>query len=143
MPTTESKMKKTFITGVAALLLATGTAHATEKGNTLPPAEFDKPFTGELEIVRIPNMQEMETTCKGSSKQACAARLMNGARCTIFMLPDKWMKQHYGKNAIAFMFRHELGHCNGWPGDHKNGREVSSRPLRSRFEGWPNCEGLE
>jgi hypothetical protein len=118
------QMNRICLGGIAVLFLTTGAAHAAEKGNTLPPVEFDKPFTGELEIVRIRNFQEVEATCKETSKYACAARLANGARCVVFIMPDKQMR-HYGKNAIAFIWRHELGHCNGWPGDHKNGCEVS------------------
>ena len=29
------------------------------------------------------------------------------------------------------------------PGSPATGAMLTSRPLRSRFEGWPNCEGLE
>jgi hypothetical protein len=74
-------MKKTLLTGVAALLLVTGAAHAAEKASTLPPPEFDKPFTGELEIVRLPNMQEVEATCKWPGKKAaCTHRQMKWPR---------------------------------------------------------------
>jgi len=114
---------RTFLTGIATLFLAMGTAHATEKGDTLPPTEFDRPYTGELEIVRVPNLREVEAICRKTGIYACSGLLANGARCIVFILPDKQLKAS-GKNAIAFMSRHELGHCNGWPGNHKNGRRV-------------------
>jgi hypothetical protein len=122
-------MKKLLLTGVTVLFLATGAAHAAEKRqvrylNILPPVEFDKPYTGELEIVRFATSQEIKAVCKGSSEYACTGRLANGARCILFMLLDKQLGDHLRGNAIAFVFRHELGHCNGWPADHKNGRKV-------------------
>jgi len=62
-------MKKALLTGIAALFLATGTAHAAQRGHvetgkpkimvkriTLrgalqPPPKYDVPYTGDLEIV--------------------------------------------------------------------------------------------
>jgi len=62
-------MKAAIIAGCVALLLATGAAYAAEKRqmrylNILPPIEFDKPYTGELEIVRFLNSREIQTVCK-------------------------------------------------------------------------------
>jgi hypothetical protein len=118
-------MKAAIIAGcvVLSVLVTVSGAHAAEKATTLPPVEFDKPFTGILEIVRIRNQQEIELACKASPRHACAWRQADGARCTIFMLPNEQLRSR-GKNAVAFILRHELGHCNGWPGDHKGGRDV-------------------
>jgi len=118
-------MKAAIIAGctVLSVLNAPAAFAAAEKGDTLPPAEFDKPYTGELQIVRIPNTHEMEAICKGVSKYACATHPKNGSYCIAFMLSDKQIKA-MGRNAFAFIWRHELGHCNGWPGDHPNGRRV-------------------
>jgi hypothetical protein len=119
---------------VAALLLVTGTAHAravpaqrqtVRHFNFLPPAEYDKPYTGELLIVRVATEQDVQAICKGSSKYACAAKLPGpNPRCQIFMLPDKQLRTLLHGDAVAFMLRHELGHCNGWPADHPNKRKT-------------------
>jgi hypothetical protein len=118
-------MKAAIIAGCVVLsVLSAPGAYATGKGDTLPPAEFDKPFTDELHIVRVPNMKEMGATCKETSKFACATRPKNVTYCVMFLLPEKQIKAR-GQNALAFILRHELGHCNGWPGDHPNGRNVT------------------
>jgi len=95
--------------------------------NWLPPVEYDKPYTGELEIVRIATEEEIYNICKGSSRAACAAWGGAGkpaAKCIIFMLPDKQLKAMHHGPGDALSLRHELGHCNGWPGDHPNKRKV-------------------
>ena len=56
------KMKKLLLTGIAALLLATGTAQAGKFSTFLtskPPAEYDKPYMGELMIRRMATEQDM------------------------------------------------------------------------------------
>src|SRR5262252_4011865 len=79
-------MKKELLAGIAMLLLATGAAHAkTSKLPTvkviqfmtsLPPAEYDKPYTGELTIRRLATEQEIHTICPNygdtSHYTACA-----------------------------------------------------------------------
>ena len=49
-------MKKIFLASVAALFLATGTAHAGQvpKELWIPPAEFDHPYNGRIHIIELP-----------------------------------------------------------------------------------------
>ena len=97
--------------------------------NILPPVEYDKPYTGELEIVRLASEQEIQAICKVSkSKYACAFRKEEpvgemAPKCRIFMLIDKQLRA-YGSGFPALVMRHELGHCNGWDKDHKGGRKT-------------------
>jgi hypothetical protein len=66
-------MKKFFLTSVAALFLVTEPALAktpklptvtiTRAMTTFPPPEFDKPFAGEVTIVRLATEKEIHTIC--------------------------------------------------------------------------------
>jgi hypothetical protein len=66
-------VKKLLLTGCAALLLVTEAAHAGQTGSyshTFPPAEYDKPYVGNLFIVHIATEKEMSAACKGVNKYA-------------------------------------------------------------------------
>jgi len=119
------------------LLLATGAAHAkTSKLPTvkviqfmtsLPPAEYDKPYTGELTIRRLATEQEIHTICPNygdtSHYTACAKHAVNSLeKCNIYVVSDLVLKRLSLNYNVAL--RHELGHCNGWGADHKGGRKV-------------------
>ena len=42
--------------------------------------------------------------------------------CDIYIVEDGVLKaSHY---TLAFVLRHELAHCNGWPGNHPGARKV-------------------
>jgi hypothetical protein len=73
-------------TGIAALLLATGTAHAQRPTYiSLPPAEYDKPYVGKLRIIRIDTEESLRAECP-TSEYACSSpasavtNLVAGAR---------------------------------------------------------------
>jgi hypothetical protein len=159
-------IKKNFLIGVAVLFLATGTAHATEPtapygmttridadGNIissvptppptakmvrLPPLQYDVAYVGKLEILRYVSIEELRTVCwtrdHESRAVACAERKDHS--CTI----------HLGANEIliatghtfASIMRHELGHCNGWSGNHEQARWVSSFDVSTPFYYHPN-----
>jgi hypothetical protein len=93
---------------------------------TLPPVEYDKPYTGKLTIRRLATEEGVFATClkAGEKKFACAAQPADNSHsyCNIYIANDNILKKfHYH---YAFVLRHELGHCNGWSGDHKGGRKV-------------------
>ena len=71
-------MKAAIIAGctVLSVLNAPGAFAAAEKGDTLSPAEFDKPYTGELQIVRIPNKRPIlyKRVLERLSESLCKAR---------------------------------------------------------------------
>jgi len=121
-------MKKLFLSGVAALLLVSGAAHARMR-TSLPPAEYDKPYEGELTIRRLATEQEIRTACPKVNWQAnyqshatACSLVWNATRCDIYIVGDRALKAADMNYNVAL--RHELGHCNGWPGDHKGGKKV-------------------
>ena len=133
------KMLGVLLTGIAALFLATGAAHAGPRVvgkptvrlyfNWLPPAEYDKPFTGSLIIRRLEAEEDIERVCKGSSKVACAARVADGSACHLFIANDNVLRSHHVP--WAFVLRHELGHCNGWTIKHETNRKAEIKGCRN------------
>jgi hypothetical protein len=96
-------------------------------GMWLPPAQYDGLYTGELTIRRVATMQEIRDLCpsqnfNGLPATACTLRMRDASQCHIFVVSDKVLKA--ARVNYVSTLRHELGHCNGWPGDHKGGRLV-------------------
>jgi hypothetical protein len=97
-----------FLTGIAALLLATGTAHAISPGEhqtIFPPVQYDKPYDGELEIRRFSTDDELRRACHDSSIIVCTARTSDG-RCHLFIVTDDILKAKGFNYALA---RADLG----------------------------------
>ena len=87
----------------------------------LPPDEYDYPYPGSLRIIEISTREEMERHCPpppGLFRIACARR--DGNSCTIFHPPEDVIKR--GNLTLNIVMRHEIGHCNGWPQDHRGAR---------------------
>src|SRR5262245_25145683 len=94
--------------------------------NALPPLQYDHPFDGNIEIIIYNNSEELKAAgCSGANPGACARvwapRLVGGARwCVIKKLPDPMLRATFQPPDIVM--RHEIGHCNSWPGDHEGAR---------------------
>jgi len=140
-------MKKLLLTGVAALLLATGTAHAGEGAPAdealidtwkrtkilptpylppvrpgliwvwRPPPEYDKPFDGSVAIQEFRG-EQMKGVCWGRVV-ACAKFIMGKPSICIVNLLIDFIKPPLNRKE---MIRHEIGHCNGWPGTHPDSK---------------------
>jgi len=132
------EMKKLLLTGVATLLLATGTAQAGKFSTFLtskPPAEYDKPYMGELMIRRMATEQDMRNAFPkapfktNAQSHAPAISFHNETRCEVFIVSDRTLKA-LGMN-YALTLRHELAHCNGWPADHPGAKKV---PVDTKVE---------
>jgi hypothetical protein len=101
---------------VQALLNRGGLPH-------LPPAEYDHPYQGKLEVVT--GTQEQTRNVCGHPNEifigGCAVPNANGPNtCTIFRVRDEELKlMNWTANLVM---RHEIGHCNGWPEDHRGAR---------------------
>jgi len=117
--------------GIAALLLATGTAHAAEHGVMLPPSEYDHPYTGELLIIEVEKQQTLIDNCPGyhdiraeaPNFPAMACAFGWGKRCVVLTASKDqipWFQMIHKSYSYENILRHEIGHCNGWPGDHPN-----------------------
>jgi hypothetical protein len=75
-----------------------------------PPAEYDKPFDGELREI-IKNPDEIEFLCM-KSRLGCSRRQVGEALCLIYLAPDEVIRA-YGWTT-ELVRRHEIAHCNGW-----------------------------
>jgi hypothetical protein len=87
--------------------------------NFLPPPQFDRPYEGELKIVRG-TQADLRAACPSSFKLGnhaigCMQLHLQGMPCIIYILND------IGLQAIGWdydiVLRHERGHCNGWKHD--------------------------
>jgi hypothetical protein len=81
----------------------------------LPPPKYDVPYTGKLTLVIS---DDVASTCF-TSTIACA-NPGQFSSCHIIMAPDELIISK-GLDPLD-VFRHEQGHCNGWPIDHRPGQ---------------------
>jgi hypothetical protein len=127
---------RALIASIAALFLATGTAHAADNAitTTLPPAKYDITYTGLLKIWIVP-LPVIEYFCRGSSHIACAEPY--GGECSIDLLDSVAEGKRFdtlidgkavanAKINLALTLRHEIGHCNGWSDKHPDARKVKA-----------------
>lgn len=81
----------------------------------LPPIQFDHPYTGTLIVERVP-AHETDKRC-GSVMgiryfvNACSFASPDGRRCRIIFPAEP---NPYTPQFIDALWRHEIGHCNGW-----------------------------
>jgi hypothetical protein len=108
------------LTSIAALFLATGTAHAERytptPTNYLPPLEYDKPFVGRLQEFIVKDRDELAGICPEIGAIGCAggkpATESDPPICVIWLAPDEIIRK-FGLTT-EIVRRHEIGHCNGW-----------------------------
>jgi hypothetical protein len=85
----------------------------------LPPAQYDHPYSGTVEVVRVSTRAEAKAACPNIVRPVGCARSVYG-KCLIFVLPDAELKRT-GFNP-EYVLKHEIAHCNGWPGEHPGAR---------------------
>jgi hypothetical protein len=89
----------------------------------LPPEEFDRPYGGELVIVRVDSPDLLIPYCRNPSGKVlgCAEYKHLDKKCIIYLIPDGFYTSvGYDPNDV---FRHEVAHCNGWPSNHPGARK--------------------
>jgi|SRR5262245_30346840 hypothetical protein len=91
----------------------------------LPPKEYDRPYKGELELIRARDQAEVRARCDqrinfGKHAIACASAWPRLNQCRIIMLSDEDIVA-LGYDPVVVM-RHEIGHCNGWSSLHTGAR---------------------
>jgi hypothetical protein len=124
-----------FITLAAAMMLATVSqahgqaAYAPSRANVpfLPPLAFDHPYSGKQQVIRA-GAELMAHLCPrpdpGKRMTGCAVRVASGAECLIVIANDEILRS-VGIYDAKVILRHEIGHCNGWPGDHPGARALA------------------
>lgn len=80
-----------------------------------PPAEFDFPFPGKMEVRRLPQRKVVQECAKISNgkltaldRRGCSKRVSKDF-CRVITID----KPYKGATPEAVL-RHEQGHCNGW-----------------------------
>jgi hypothetical protein len=111
-----------FRLALASMAMMTTAASAqTALPTVLPPVEFDRPFEGVLMMQRLEDEATVRRVCPSSNlgvALGCAYRHREG--CLIIMVPDEVIRSY--KLSPETVLRHEIGHCHGWPADHKGAR---------------------
>jgi hypothetical protein len=84
----------------------------------LPPKQFDHPYPGVLVTARVKSSDELKTVCIATWQPGydvgCTQHLVGG--CLVTVLEDELLvKRGFIPEQVM---RHEIGHCNGWGGDH-------------------------
>ena len=94
-----------------------------------PPLKYDRPYTGDLIYVRLGTEADVRAICPKSNlpyKLGCAfmsgGKTKDGAynRCQVFIVIDEVISR--AGFTPDNIYRHEIGHCNGWPGSHEGAR---------------------
>jgi hypothetical protein len=129
-PVRLNREKETAMKFAGALTLALVAASAEARPLRLnPPKEFDHPYTGYLITQIAKDQDEVRRLCNAKFTQgiapACSYRVAPDKRnplgsCTIIMLPEEQLEA-LGL-PLYLIWRHEIAHCNGWPGDHNGAR---------------------
>jgi hypothetical protein len=88
---------------------------------TLPPAKYDGPYRGgQLVVTKWNDYSLIQQVCGDTPNAvACSYRTYDAntgklISCLIMLGPAA----HNNERVL----RHEIGHCNGWSGDHEGGR---------------------
>jgi hypothetical protein len=89
----------------------------------LPLAEYDHYYEGDLTIKMVATLEELRAICQMDQPQLLACTLRNLNSCVIVLVNDEVMRKRSWTTGM--LLRHEMGHCNGWPGDHPGERAIS------------------
>jgi len=117
---------------VAALVWMSVGAKAATKliwSGSIPPAQFDVPYEGVLTIWKI-SERDRKGICS-NDKSACVyhpQEIPPYRWCDLYIIGEVWKEHGW---SWASVLRHEIAHCNGWPGDHAGGRKVDAPTTRN------------
>jgi hypothetical protein len=97
----------------------------TRPPGSLPPVEYDKPYTGTLTVIKPRTGDELDALCgkvspPGYRGIGCAFPNLVDGSCVIIIRENDALAAAGLDPAVVL--RHEIGHCNGWPADHAGGR---------------------
>jgi hypothetical protein len=103
------------------------------RAGVLPPMEYDYPPNGDV-IIQRGDKEKMEKECPKTPYPitfACAFRLAGTPKgkpwpyCRIVIANADILRD--APWSYETILRHEFGHCNGWPKDHKGARPLGAR----------------
>jgi hypothetical protein len=96
--------------------------HMRRRYAILPPEEFDHPYEGELVVVRVDTPEALVPYCRNTGRVlGCSQRRFDN-KCFVYLIPDGFYESvDYDPEDV---YRHEVGHCNGWPGNHPGARNA-------------------
>jgi len=140
-------VKTAFLAGVAALsVLSASAAHAQGTPVLLPPVEYDHPYSGDLLIIDDVKWQTLRDNCGPIYRDAPGAAFLSGCahvypgKCVILIAEQRTISTMAGAHpswSYDNILRHEIGHCNGWPGNHAGGRSLWDDPYARKPENAP------
>jgi hypothetical protein len=118
---------------MVAVISSAGAGQKIRYWTTLPAVEFDKPYTGELMIMRFASEQDLRAVCRGVEFKHHAVACAGTPKDRPPDQPAPWCRIYIGTDqllraagfSLALTLRHELGHCNGWR--HGNGKLDNGR----------------
>jgi hypothetical protein len=134
-PFEASGLPSTGVTEEPAPARAAAQSTPPKRELLVPPPEYDYPYKGEL-VVRHVSQKEVREACPSAKYTlgvalGCAHRWPTS--CHIILAPEADMKA--AGYPPELVLRHEIAHCNGWPGDHPGARpfwdwaDISSDPV--------------
>ena len=99
---------------------------AAHRRENTPPSEYNRPYTGNLTIERVDDPAALLESghCPDSKNPiGCARWAKDLSWCRVYIVSDAYIKKHSDRMKILgasyeSILRHEMAHCNGWPGDH-------------------------
>jgi hypothetical protein len=98
---------------VCAWVITMRSSYGTE---AIPPAQYDKPYSGLLIEEIVATDEELKKFCgpatPGFYKHGCAFHPKGNNWCIVYMLPDETLRER--GVSLREVLRHETGHCNGW-----------------------------
>jgi hypothetical protein len=105
---------------ILAVIGLLGCTYPAQAQNVIPPLEYDHPYNGKVIVERSTSQAEIRSRCDPSTfpyHLGCSRLRPDG--CYILLADDEFIRKHGWTSDIVL--RHEIGHCNGWPGDHRGG----------------------
>jgi DNA invertase Pin-like site-specific DNA recombinase len=100
-------------------------AAPTQHWLILAPAEYEKPYTGKLQEIRVPP-ETMRAICPKTAfplTLACTYPTRDQSECLIIMVSDEIIRAA-GWDPIVIRM-HEESHCGGWPNHHPGMRAAT------------------
>ena len=110
---------KSAVALLALAIAAATPAAADQRIRLLPPEEYDHSYQGNLVLIVAKNQEEVRAYCPGTKFHP----LVGALACSFRNVPTVIMVSTRLHGRVpTHGRRHEIAHCNGWPGDHKGAR---------------------